>query len=69
MYPAADFVSDATKVIGDKTIKLILIATPTSAHYALAKAALEASKHVFIKKPMCATELNQLARRQASCPA
>jgi predicted dehydrogenase len=47
----------------------IVISTPTSTHYALAKAAVEAGKHVLVEKPLCRTveqgeELLDLAQRK-----
>lgn len=39
-------------VIKGDTIDGVMIATPTPTHYALAKAALEAGKHVYVEKPM-----------------
>ena len=54
-----------------------MIATPVPTHYALAKQALEAGKHVFVEKPpaMRGAEMEELvaARRASatscSCPA
>jgi predicted dehydrogenase len=54
-YPSVKTTEKYEDVLGDETVDLILIATPTSAHFPLAKAALEAGKHVFIEKPMTAT--------------
>lgn len=39
-------------VIEDKTIAAVAIATPASTHYALARDALKAGKHVFVEKPI-----------------
>ena len=44
-------------MLADSAIEAVLIATPISTHYALAKAALEAGKHVFVEKPMTADPL------------
>jgi UDP-2-acetamido-3-amino-2,3-dideoxy-glucuronate N-acetyltransferase len=54
--------------LNDPTIQAVAIATPASNHYASAKAALEAGKHVFVEKPLSlrveeADELCALAER------
>ncbi len=53
-FPAALLTEDASEVInGDSDI--IVIATPVSTHYALAKRSLEAGKHIWVEKPFTAT--------------
>jgi predicted dehydrogenase len=54
-YPAIRYVTDVQEIWNDASIELVLIATPTSSHFALAKAAFESGKHVFIEKPMTST--------------
>lgn len=56
-------------LIQSPSIDLVVIATPTRTHFALAKAAIEAGKHVLVTKPICddvaqAEELVELAQRQ-----
>ncbi len=41
--------------MGDAAVQLVVVSTPNETHYALAKAALEAGKHVVIDKPFAAT--------------
>ncbi len=53
-YPSIQFTTSFDDLINDATVELIIIATPTKAHFSLAKKALEAKKHVFIEKPMTA---------------
>ena len=53
-------------------IDVVSIAVPTSGHYAVAKACLQAGKHVLVEKPIAATpaeaqELVQLAKQRGSC--
>ncbi|KZT12862.1 oxidoreductase [Laetiporus sulphureus 93-53] len=55
------------EVLADPQIELIFISTPSETHYALAKQALEAGKHVLVDKPVTATaaeayELGEIAR-------
>ena len=40
------------KIINDSDIQAVVIATPVSTHYSLAKECLEAGKHVFVEKPL-----------------
>lgn len=61
--------SDLTKVLKDSTIDLVVIATPNTTHYELAKASLEAGKHVVVDKPFTvysweAQDLIEIANRQ-----
>jgi scyllo-inositol 2-dehydrogenase (NADP+) len=61
--------SDYEQVIQDPSIDLIIITTPNDTHFPLAKAALEAGKHVVVDKPFTihtkeAQELIQLAKLQ-----
>ncbi|HJX62838.1 MAG TPA: Gfo/Idh/MocA family oxidoreductase, partial [Polyangia bacterium] len=60
---------EADQVFADASVEAVVIATPTSTHYALAKAALAAGKHVLVEKPITARacegeELLALARKQ-----
>ncbi|EPQ59911.1 hypothetical protein GLOTRDRAFT_27456, partial [Gloeophyllum trabeum ATCC 11539] len=54
-------------VLGDPEVELVVVTTPSETHYSLAKAALEAGKHVLVDKPVTATaaqakELGALAK-------
>lgn len=51
-YPATTFTQGFEDLLEDKKLDAIVIATPTSTHFALAKAALLAGKHVLLEKPM-----------------
>jgi predicted dehydrogenase len=50
-YPAVRGASDVRDVLCDPTIDAVALATPVSTHYPLARAALEAGKHVLVEKP------------------
>lgn len=54
-HPDLDVVGEGAAVITGDDIDAVLIATPAGSHYALAKAALEAGKHVLVEKPMATT--------------
>lgn len=67
LYPEVQTETDFDKTISDKHLDAIVIATPVRFHYKMAKAALEAGKHVFIEKPMASSsteceELNAIAQ-------
>lgn len=51
-YPAVRTTLDPTEVIDSPEIDAVVIATPSSTHYPLARAALDAGKHVLCEKPL-----------------
>jgi predicted dehydrogenase len=54
-YPQARMTQDFDSVLADDEVDAILLATPISTHYALARRCLEAGKHVFVEKPLAET--------------
>lgn len=54
-FPNISITQDYDDVLKDQQIAAVIIATPIQSHYALAKKALEAGKHVLIEKPMTVT--------------
>ena len=46
--------TDYQDILNDPKVDLVAVATPVDSHYPLAKAALEAGKHVLVEKPMTA---------------
>lgn len=52
-HPDIYTTENANDIIQNKEIDSIIIATPVSSHYDLAKAALMNNKHVLIEKPIC----------------
>lgn len=68
-YPDLTTVTDYNKVINDKAIDAVVIATPTATHYQLVKASLLNGKHVLCEKPLTikkeeSRELMALARKK-----
>jgi predicted dehydrogenase len=68
-FPDVHVGSDTAAALDDPDVDAVVIATPTSTHYPLAKAALEHGKHVLVEKPIAtktveAVELCDLAERQ-----
>jgi len=67
-FPHVDVTDKVEAVWSDPAIQAVVIATPTSTHYPLVKAALSAGKHVLVEKPITtktetAEELTALAAR------
>ncbi|MFD2244847.1 oxidoreductase [Pontibacter ruber] len=61
-YPEAQVVSTEQAIFEDSDIDLVVVATANPTHYALAKAALQAGKHVLVDKPftITSTEADEL---------
>ena len=51
-YPDVRITDSYSEVLGANDVDAVLIATPVRTHYALAREALLAGKHVFVEKPM-----------------
>jgi len=67
-FPGIRVSESFAEVLSDGNIDCVVIATPTSTHYPLVKAALEARKHVLVEKPITtraaeAEELTKLAEK------
>src|SRR5438445_7836858 len=68
-YPGLPVTTRSAELLTSTEIDAIVVVTPVSTHFALAKAALENGKHVFIEKPFTSTsrqaeELVELAERK-----
>ena len=50
-YPGVTLDPNPQAMLADASIGLIVVATPNASHYELARAALEAGKHVVVDKP------------------
>ena len=66
-YPIVKQTADMNELLEDKTVDAVAIATPVHSHYKIAKAVLEAGKHVLIEKPLASSvkeglELIKLAK-------
>jgi predicted dehydrogenase len=61
-YPRARVTADYAEVLADPELDAVVIATPVPTHFALAKQALEAGKHVLVEKPpaMKGVEMDEL---------
>lgn len=68
-YPGIEITQDFSKVLGNKKIEAVVIATPAVTHFKLAKAVLREKKDVFVEKPLAlkvkdGEELVKLAKKQ-----
>ena len=68
LYPNLQTTKDYKEIIENQKIDAVVIATPVSTHYKIAKEALENNKHVLIEKPITKTsaeakELISLAKK------
>ena len=68
LYPTSALFADFAAMLAGCDLDLVVIATPVKTHFALAKAALLAGKHVLIEKPMASSseeceELIEIAAR------
>ena len=66
-WPQVAVVADPQALLDDPSLQLIVIPTPNDTHFPLAKAALNAGKHVVVDKPFTVTlsqarELDALAK-------
>lgn len=57
-YSGVDVCSNLKDVLARSDVQGVVIATPAETHYAMAREALLAGKHVFIEKPMALKEEN-----------
>jgi scyllo-inositol 2-dehydrogenase (NADP+) len=68
-YPEVRIARDMDELLSDKSINLVVVATPNDTHYSYTKAILEADRHVVVDKPFTPTmkeaeELVQLAAKR-----
>ena len=69
LYPALRTTTNFREIVSDPGIDAVVIATPVSSHYQIAREALEAGKHVFVEKPLAQSvdeggKLVELAREK-----
>ena len=57
-FPDVHAAKDPEQAFCDPSVHAVVVATPTSTHYALAKEALERRKHLLVEKPLT-TEVKQ----------
>ena len=57
LYPAVRSTTSLSEVLEDASIDAVAVATPVRTHFALAKEALLAGKHVLVEKPLATTSV------------
>ena len=55
LYPQVSTETDYRRVVENKDVDAVVVATPVHLHFPVAKAGLEAGKHTFIEKPMASS--------------
>ena len=66
-YPEVRRARNLDELLSDKSINLVVVATPNDSHYSYAKTILEAGRHVVVDKPLTPTmkEAEELVRLAA----
>jgi len=69
-YPAVQGATDINEILSNQDIQAVAIATPVHTHYDIARACLEADKHVLVEKPLASSvaqgeELVKLAHEKS----
>ena len=61
-YPSLISYDSVAELLADPQLELVVVNTPNDTHFALARQALQAGKHVLIEKPVATTvaELDEL---------
>jgi len=60
LYPSIEYSTNYMDLVNDPAIHALIVATPVSSHYEIAKAALKAGKHCFVEKPLTHTSAQAL---------
>jgi len=69
LFPETEIVRKYNKILSNPEIELVVVNTPDSLHYEMARKAIEAGKHILVEKPVTllssqAEELIELAKRK-----
>src|SRR5512132_3162580 len=54
-FPHLRCVGSVEELLADRLVESVLIATPVSTHYPLARACIESGRHTFVEKPLTAS--------------
>jgi predicted dehydrogenase len=56
-YPASQATTEFGRVLADRAVEAVILATPVFTHFELAAASLRAGKHTFVEKPLAPSPL------------
>lgn len=56
-HPTTKATAELSEILGDPTIEAVAIATPVATHFATAREALRAGKHVLVEKPLASSSV------------
>jgi predicted dehydrogenase len=68
-YPSCKATTSFDEVLADATVDLVVIATPPAAHFAMAKKAIAAGKHLLVEKPLAETSEDAAELERAAAEA
>ncbi|MHB8246151.1 MAG: Gfo/Idh/MocA family protein [Acidimicrobiales bacterium] len=54
-FPGLRAYEEAAQLIADENVEVVVVATPPSSHFSLARLLLDSGRHVALEKPMCLT--------------
>src|SRR5258706_4201222 len=63
-FPQVTVTQDLNALLRDDAVDAVIIATPSSTHYNVAKSCLEAGKHILVEKPMTLTSADAIALKK-----
>lgn len=55
LYPHMNVTNDSQEILNSPSIDAVVIVTPVSSHFSIARQALENGKHIFVEKPFTAS--------------
>lgn len=63
-FPQVTVTQDFNTLLRDEAVDALVIATPSSTHFNVAKQCLEAGKHILVEKPMTLTSADAMALKK-----
>lgn len=60
LYPIMEVTKEYSKILNDKKVEAVIVATPVETHHKIVKDALDADKHVLVEKPITNSSKNAI---------